>query len=71
MTLLINLDNGNETVTNLNLANAILEFCDHARYEAVNPIVIARAMMLEMEARMEAQEKMLSQPCSYGERREE
>ena len=70
MKLEIHLDNGIETITNLSIANAIIDTCDNMTHFRLNPTVIARAMLLEIDARLQAKYEMEQQQCSYGERRE-
>ena len=48
MTIYIQLDTKKEKVTNLTVANAILEMCDN-QIGILNPKLIAKAILLQLE----------------------
>ena len=48
MTIYIQLDTAQEKVTNLTVANAILEMCDN-KIGILNPRLIAKAILLQCE----------------------
>lgn len=48
MTIYIRLDTKKEKVTNLTVANAILEMCDN-QIGILNPRLIAKAILLQLE----------------------
>ena len=52
MKLEIHLDSGTETITNLSIANSIIDACDNMTPYRLNPTVIAKAMLLEVDERM-------------------
>ena len=60
-----------DSITNLSLANAIIRWCDDlGRYE-LDPNIIAKAIMLEMEARTAAQFIRLNRPCNCIEKEDD
>jgi hypothetical protein len=46
MTLIIRLDHEDEKITNLNVADAVIELCEEYPY-ALKPVTIAKAILLE------------------------
>lgn len=46
MTISIHLDRGEEKVTNLAIANAIIEMCEDNQIDILNPRIIAKAILL-------------------------
>lgn len=50
MTISIHLDTGDEKVTNLAVANAIIEMCEATRVDILKPRIIAKAILLQVES---------------------
>ena len=50
MTIQIHLDSGSEKVTNLAVANAIVEMCEETAVDILNPKIIAKAILLQVES---------------------
>lgn len=50
MTIYLHLDSEKERVTNLSVANAILEMCADNKIDILNPRLIAKAILLALES---------------------
>ena len=50
MTITIHLDTDREKITNLAVANAILEMCEDNHIDILNPKLIAKAILLQLES---------------------
>lgn len=50
MTIEIYLDSGAEKITNLAVADAIMRMCEDSHINILNPKLIAKAMLLQLES---------------------
>lgn len=56
MTIHIHLDTEKERITNLAVANAIMEMCINNHIDILNPFLIAKAILLQQERRTRNEE---------------